>query len=451
MDAPVSQGALVEDAIIDGRYRLSRLLGRGAAGSVWLATHLALSSEVAIKFLDQVAKQLPDDADLELYVARFRFEAQVTARLAGATRHIVAANDAGMHQGIPFLVMEYAPGRTLEEVLAEVGRLPDAEVEGIATQIGEALGAAHALGIVHRDVKAANILCVEKPGQPTVYKLADFGLARVTGERPIDLPVPKRTAEGLIVGTPAYMSPEQIAAEGRYGAPTDLWALGVVLFEALTGRLPFDGSSLTELALAISSRRHPSLASVGAAMSPALDAFFARALAKAPEARFASAAEMVPAFRDALNAQESSPTPIVLEGTPRRTSFAVLGLVVGLALLLGGALFLVRARAASVPSELPPPPVEARALEAPSTQPESPTEPEIVPGPKASATVVATTHGVPSRIHAATPAPSSATPAPSAPPPPSTSLPSTPPEPAAEPSAPPATLHRAPIDKSEIQ
>ncbi len=435
--------ALVEGALIGKRFRLERLLGRGAAGSVWLATHLALSSLVAVKFLDQIVRSMPSAADLEGHVDRFRFEAQVSARLSARTRHTVAVHDAGLFRGVPFLVMEYAPGRSLEEALESqvTGTLPNDELIKVAEQIGEALGEAHALGIVHRDVKAANILQVDRAGHESLYKLADFGIARLTGERALDLTAPMKTTEGLIVGTPAYMSPEQIGAEGVYGPTSDLWALGVVLYEAMTGRVPFVGISLVELAMAISGRPHDPPARPDGGCSPAIGAFFDRALAKRPVDRFESAAEMTRAFRAALTPQDE---PITVEvRKPNRIAFVGIGLV---AAVIGLGVWFVHSSSVSS-AELSPKPSGERSLstaeavtgEMPSARTEGPSvTPRASPNSPASAAVDPKAKA-PRSATVKIPAPLE--PAKSAAEPP-VSVQAPPPIP---------TVHRGPVDKSETQ
>ena len=291
--APLHEGVLVGK-----RFRLERLLGRGAVGSVWLATHVALSSPVAIKFLDRTKVLDPDEMDIRL--DRFRFEAQISARLAGRTNHSVAVHDAGIHRDIPYLVMEYAPGRTLDDVVSEKGPLDPASLIDVLDHVAEALDSAHTLGIIHRDVKLANILAVEREDRKTMYKLADFGVARMSGHKELDLLGPRKTAEGLIVGTPAYMSPEQIGGLESYGPSVDLWPLGVVLYEALTGNLPFNSVSLTELAMEISGRPHKPPSLTRPDLGTSLDPFFERALAKRPGDRFTTAADMSAAFAASL-------------------------------------------------------------------------------------------------------------------------------------------------------
>ncbi len=338
--APIHEGVLVGK-----RFRLERLLGRGAVGSVWLATHVALSAPVAIKFLDRANVIDPDE--MEVRLDRFRFEAQISARLAARTSHTVAVQDAGVHKGIAYLVMEYAPGRTLDDLVTDGGARDAREIAGIIPQVAEALDVAHALGIIHRDVKLANILFVEREDSRSMYKLADFGVARMTGEKAIDLLGPRKTAEGLIVGTPAYMSPEQIGGIEDYGPSVDLWALGVVAYEMLTGKLPFNSSSLTELAMEISGRTQKPPSEMLPELGTRFDAFFTKALAKAPEERFTSASELAHAFARCL--EDSGEQPVAHE-TPvekkRRASWVP---VVGVGVAIG--VVAVVALAFSTPSK----------------------------------------------------------------------------------------------------
>ncbi|MFO0611162.1 MAG: protein kinase [Polyangiaceae bacterium] len=400
--APLHEGVLVGK-----RFRLERLLGRGAVGSVWLATHIALSSSVAIKFLDRTKVLDPDEMDIRL--DRFRFEAQISARLAGRTNHTVAVHDAGIHRDIPYLVMEYAPGRTLDDVVGEQGPVEPALLIDVLEQIAEALDSAHALGIIHRDVKLANILAVEREDRKTTYKLADFGVARMSGHKELDLLGPRKTADGLIVGTPAYMSPEQIGGLESYGPSVDLWALGVVLYEALTGQLPFNSVSLTELAMEISGRPHKPPSLVRPDLGTSLDAFFERALAKRPGDRYSTAAEMCAAFAASLEAQsgehslahETPVTPkkrrlgwahfaigagvmgcvaagITLLGTPPKTTSAA-GSAVPAAPSVDTAVV-------ALPSVTAPPAVSAEPSVVPSVAPSSSFKPRVQPPIVASAT-----------------------------------------------------------------
>src|SRR5262249_40103556 len=153
---------------------------------------------------------------------RFRFEAQISARLASCTRHVVAAHDAGEFVGLPYLVMEYVPGRTLEAEIEEAGPIDPDRMATILDQAADALGAAHAIGIVHRDLKPSNLMLVKAPDGGTVVKVADFGVAKaLTRDLPLDRP--RETAVGQLIGTPAFMSPEQIRGASELDARSDVF------------------------------------------------------------------------------------------------------------------------------------------------------------------------------------------------------------------------------------
>jgi len=292
---------------------------------VWAATHLVLASAVAIKFLDRLRGGDPEE--IELRVDRFRFEAQLSARLSSQTKHMVAVHDAGMHLGMPYLVMEFAPGESLQDLLDKRGRLAPEWLVPVVEQVAEALDAAHRNGIVHRDVKPGNILLLERRAaaaaaaadadlpKEVFAKLADFGVAKPSEGSEIDLVAPKQTAEGLIVGSPAYMSPEQIAGVSAASGASDRWSLGIVMYEAVTGWLPFRGESLTDFAIGITTREPDPPSSVVEALTPAVDAFFVRALAKKPEDRYPTAAEMTRAFREAVEASDEVPVVVPTRAT----------------------------------------------------------------------------------------------------------------------------------------
>src|SRR4051812_4718484 len=214
----------------ESRYRIERTLGRGGMATVYLARDRELDRRVAVKVL---AGNLADD---ESYRARFLREARLAARLAHP--NVVRVFDAGADgQGGLQIVREYVDGATLAGELRRRGPLPPAEVAELGVQLCGALEAAHEAGLVHRDVKPQNIL-VARDG---TAKLSDFGIARSHDSTIL-------TEHGSVLGTAAYLAPEQARGE-PVGAPADLYSLGVVLYEALTGRLPHEGSSLPELVL----------------------------------------------------------------------------------------------------------------------------------------------------------------------------------------------------------
>jgi eukaryotic-like serine/threonine-protein kinase len=315
-------------AIIAGQYRLVRKLGEGGMAEVWLAAHDARKQEVAIKLA--VARE-PHRIVPEI-LARFRFEAQVAARLGERTRHVVAVHDAGEHDagprgGVPFLVMDYVRGCTLADLLAEEGPMHPARFADVLDQAAAALDAAHAVGVVHRDLKPSNLMLAEELHGSVIVKLTDFGLA-------LDP-----------LGSRGYVSPEQIDDDAEIGSPTDVWALGVVAYEALTGEDCFRGATTLQVFGAIRAARFDRPSSVQRGLPRALDAWFARAIALQPSDRFPSAGAMARAFRAVLAS----------EATPRAPLFAASAVVVLLAVATAG-LAAYRVCTAS-----PPAPVGARA------------------------------------------------------------------------------------------
>jgi tRNA A-37 threonylcarbamoyl transferase component Bud32 len=235
-----------------GRYEILRRLGSGAMGEVYLARDGALGREVAIKRM----RPMPGIA-IELYRARFEAEARALAAL----RHpaVIAIHDIGWEGDAPYLVMELVPGGTLRERI-EQGPLPPAEVAALGIRIGGALAAAHAAGILHRDVKPANVL-----GGPGEWKLADFGIAHVPGE--------ELTLTGQLLGTPAYAAPEALA-DGAHSPAADVWGLGATLYAAATGAPPYGGSLGAVTAkhhVPVVARAAALPASIAAAIDAALD------------------------------------------------------------------------------------------------------------------------------------------------------------------------------------
>jgi serine/threonine protein kinase len=290
---------------VGGKYELLRPLGRGSMGEVWVAHHRALGQQVAVKLLSQGRPQ----GDFEQPVtaaARFRFEARVAARLSAKTRHIVRVTDYGEEEGedgVAYLVMELLEGRTLESKLLVRGRLPAAEVTALVAQIARALEVAHGEGVVHRDLKPANVFITsDEDGWPLV-KLLDFGIARTIHTHRA---APSfSTADGLIFGTPGYMSPEQ-ARGGRADARSDLWALATVAYEALTGELPVPGATTAELLDNVHAGKIVPIHERDPALAGGLAPFFERAFALSVDDRYPSAAAFTAAFERAVT-QDGEP------------------------------------------------------------------------------------------------------------------------------------------------
>ena len=264
--------------LLGGRYQLGEALGVGGVGEVRAGHDRRLHRDVAIKLLR------PEMALQSGVRKRFEHEAKMAARLSHP--NIVAVFDFGVEQGVPFLVMERLPGQTLGDVLAE-GPLGFGETEELGRQLLDALASAHRSGMLHRDIKPRNVL-VAGPG---IWKLGDFGIAKSI-EAGDD---PGLTATGLVVGTPAYLPPERLAGRPATVA-SDIYGVGVVLYQAVSGQSPFvPGVPLPALA----SSDPPPLREWRPDIAPALDAVIARAMARDPSARFASAAEMAAALRAA--------------------------------------------------------------------------------------------------------------------------------------------------------
>jgi len=300
--------------IFDGRYRVDSLLGEGGLGRVYRARHLKLDRPVALKVLLEELRELTN--------VRQRFEREAKTLSALNHPHIVTITDFGVEkrdgEEIPYLVMELIDGQELEAVLQEEGRLEPKRAFDIARQLLKSLAYAHAQGIVHRDLKPGNILLRALPDGSEHVEVLDFGLAKFFEDGAKSEPGTKLTRVGTIVGTPAYMAPEQVEG-ASCDARTDIYSATLVLYEMLTGRMAFEGDDASTLL-----RHHlvtppPTLrASMpGAQANPELEALIQRGLAKAPADRFTDGSEMLAAL-DAV-ASERSFRPSDLS-PPKRTA-----------------------------------------------------------------------------------------------------------------------------------
>ena len=272
------------DRVLVGRYRAVRLIARGGMAEVWEGYDDVLARPVAIKVLHS---HLAAD---EAFVERFRREAIAAARLAHPS--MVATFDTGTDGDVTFIVMELVRGKTLRDALNEAGTLPPAVAVPIAAEVADALEHAHQAGLVHRDVKPANILLSEHEGETAPLlrvKVADFGIAKL--QVPPDTAGADLTQTGAVVGTARYLSPEQVQGQPP-DARSDVYALGVVLYEMLCGRPPFRAE--TELATAVQHVREepPALSDTARDVPAALEAVVHQALTKDPAGRFQSAAAM---------------------------------------------------------------------------------------------------------------------------------------------------------------
>jgi eukaryotic-like serine/threonine-protein kinase len=265
--------------VLGGRYRLAGKLGAGAMGEVWRAEHLSLGTTVAMKLVDTRGQ---DDAQGVL--ARFQLEARSAAQLKSP--HVVQILDHGVDGSIAFIAMEMLEGESLERRIERRGALLPAEVAHVIREMARGVERAHAAGILHRDLKPPNVFLAQQDGVEIV-KVLDFGIAKLlSAPRNAHL----QTQNGFVVGTPAYMSPEQVLGK-ELGVASDLWQMGIIAFECLTGRRPFDGETLGQLFLVICSAPLPVPSSV-ARVPAGFDAWFTRAAARDPRQRFRSATEL---------------------------------------------------------------------------------------------------------------------------------------------------------------
>ena len=464
--------------ILDGKYRVERLLGMGGMGAVVLARHVTVGDAVAIKLM------LPDMAgDLDL-IKRFVREAQAAGRLR--SEHVVRVRDVGAQKtGVPYIVMELLEGRDLAQLLQERGPLPIDLAACYVLQACHAVAEAHALGIIHRDLKPENLFLARRVDGSEAVKVLDFGIAKTT-----DGPLMSATQTSNVMGSPQYMSPEHMRSAKDVDARTDVWSLGVVLYELVTGSVPFVAASVPELFAAVlkESPRPPVL--LRPTLSPQMSAVILRALERDRNARFASVCDFADALAAAAGpslvplaqavrrvaeeaARRSDPalegrasvlpaisTPAVsvtqplhaptvrdlpTPAPPASRSTPILGVVAALAVLalLGGGTFVgLRMRAASATGPVPSPSVEQPPILTSSTVPPPsdvtakpaptgvPDEPSVVPSPVASTAAAASGRKkiavAPSATASATATPATAEPktaAPPDPPPPPTTRP----------------------------
>ena len=330
--------------IVAGKYRIERPLGEGGMGFVVAATHVGLGTQVALKLLRE------DMAKSQRVVERFLREAQASAQLR--SEHVCRVTDvATLDNGVPFIVMELLYGRDLSSIIKQAGALPVALIAEYMLQACQGIAEAHALGIVHRDIKPANLFVTQRADGRPLVKVLDFGIAKAPGTtRDFSL-----TQTASVMGSPGYMSPEQLKSSKEVDPRADLWSLGVVMYEMVSGKPPFTADTITELALKVTLDPAPPLpASVPRAFCDVID----RCLSKEPGARYRNIASLAAALAPfTQHGQEGargvaavlrahapvlgdpSPTQGVpttlqrasgsIEAMPRRRSFAVIGAIVG--------------------------------------------------------------------------------------------------------------------------
>jgi predicted Ser/Thr protein kinase len=266
-----------------GRYKILDVIGRGAMGIVYKAVDPAIDRVVAIKTINLSLNR----EELAEYEARFDQE----IKAAGRSSHpnIVTIYDVGRTDEVAYMAMEFLNGRELKDLLAE-GRRPDVETTvDLMVQVADGLAFAHEHGIVHRDVKPSNIMVIDLPNG-VLAKITDFGIARIPGSA-------VKTMTGIVLGSPRYMSPEQVVGK-NLDARSDVFSLGVVLYETLTGRAPFDGENLTAIMYATVNTKPEPPSLVNPAVPRMLDLIVAKALAKSVDDRYASMREFAADLRE---------------------------------------------------------------------------------------------------------------------------------------------------------
>jgi serine/threonine-protein kinase len=274
--------------VIDGKYALVRLIGHGGMGSVYEARHVRIGQRVALKFLHSRLGKNPE------IVARFVREARAAA--AVGSEHIIAINDIGEGpEGAPYLVMELVAGEDLASLIRRTGRLDAARTARIGAQVCRGLKAAHARGIIHRDLKPDNLMLTVREDGTEWVKILDFGVAKFRDA--LAAGGGQLTGADSFLGTPQYMAPEQFGEAAAVDWRADVYSVGVVLYELLTGTLPFDGRALGELMTRIRTAAAPPLATVRPDLSPELARIVSRAMARDREARFQTMDDLAAALR----------------------------------------------------------------------------------------------------------------------------------------------------------
>ena len=368
-----ARGVPPPGTVVEGRYRVTGTLGEGAMGVVLSAQNLRTGREVALKYM--LGDEHASYAQRRARVERFVREAQAVGRVRDP--RVVDIYDVGGDLDAPYLVMERLHGQSLRERMRS-GPVPEDELIALASEAAQGVAAAHRQGVIHRDLKPDNLFLAQREDGSQAVKVLDFGVSRILDNTAMLATI---TRSGTIVGTPAYMPLEQLRGEHEVDVRVDVYALGAIMYEALSGKLPFEARTLHDLVLLMATDMPTPLGNVAPHVSPWLCTVVMKCLSRTPEHRFAD----MPALIRALEARESVPVPSLAPpapGAPRKRKVWPLALL--LVLLALAAFVSLRAD----PSERAPEPLVARPRPAPESAkaPAPPVAPEPVrteaqPGP----------------------------------------------------------------------
>ncbi|NUO51335.1 MAG: serine/threonine protein kinase [Polyangiaceae bacterium] len=403
MTSPNSKSGLPEGTVVGGRYRIVREIGSGGMGVVYEAVHDRLGHRLALKVLSGDLARSPDLA------IRLEREAKTLARLESP--HIARVVDVDVAgDGLPFMAMELLVGSDLDDEIVKRQAIPWREAAGYVLQACEAMKAAHAHGIVHRDLKPANLF-LHETGGARVVKVLDFGISKLTAAQDVGL-----TLTQSPIGTPLYMSPEQMTRPKDVDVRTDVWALGVVLYELVTGVVPFEAETPQAVAILIATKEPEPMSSIVRDVPPALEAVVRRALQKTAADRFQTVAELAAAINAALRGSEASiplgatvppATPSSNEArardpsleqtvvaptaaAPRQRSSTMVWIACGVGVVLAGPAIWLAARDGSGATGPQPKPEATATLTATATPTSAePSPPSVTPAPSGAASVSA--------------------------------------------------------------
>jgi serine/threonine-protein kinase len=280
---------VVPGQIVGGKWRIVAPIGRGGMGAVYEGQNISIGKKVALKFIDAEFARQPEIA------SRFQREAEAASLVESA--HIVHIFDSGVTDtGIPYIVMELLRGEDLRARIRRMGRLPKEEAAHIVAQTLRGLHRAHEAGIVHRDLKPDNIFLVDRDDDPLFAKIVDFGISKMT-RRSGDVGTGTLTRQGVVLGTPFYMSPEQAQALPNLDLRTDIWSVGAILYECLSGKPPHGGDSYEQIIISICTTDPPDVRSFDSSIPTALANVVHKAMQRDRTRRFQSAKEMLDALQ----------------------------------------------------------------------------------------------------------------------------------------------------------